>query len=252
MTSRAGSARGSRNVIEVDVESVTVRYGRHRALDGVSFDWANGVLGVTGSNGSGKSTLLRVLVGSVRAAAGDVLFTCGDDVLSRRDIRIGFVPQSFEFAGAMTVFDFVEYAAWLQRVEHPRQSAERAIRDVGLEPQAKTRLGRASGGMVRRAGLAAALVGCPDLLVLDEPTTGIDPEQRSLIRTLLQQQAQERAVIFSSHIAEDLEQVCPTVLILDGGQVAFFGSADDAKAAAHTASFESAIVELPKLRRIGL
>lgn len=228
------------------IDSLVVKFGRRAALSGVSFEWKEGALGLTGSNGSGKSTLLGVLAGTIRPHSGTVVVADGGSPIELGSLRVGFVPQSFEFPRGMRIVDFVRYAAWLQGVHNPEARANEALAQVGLDDVASRRLGHASGGMVRRAGLAAALVGDPQLVILDEPTTGIDPEQRAVIRGLLQNLAQTRAVVLSSHIAEDLEAICATVVILDAGRLAFAGTTERAKTLAGTETFEGAIVAIPQ------
>jgi ABC-2 type transport system ATP-binding protein len=235
----------SKRSVSTVAESLSVRFGRKRALTDVSFAWQQGVLGVTGANGSGKSTLLEACAQIVRPSSGRVV-----SVLERNGsveaARIAYVPQNPTFPRSLTILDFVAYSAWLQDAGRASaRLAAAAVESVGLTAERHTRLGRASGGMVRRATFAAALVTDPDLLILDEPTTGVDAEQRAVMRELISQQAAERSVILSSHIVEDLTALSDEFIILSAGRIAFFGTTAEALQLAKTDDLETAIVTIP-------
>ncbi|MCM3887597.1 ATP-binding cassette domain-containing protein [Frankia sp. R82] len=218
-----------------DVVSVTgLRqvYGRRMVLADVSFSLQEGVMGLLGPNGAGKTSLLRTLAtvvppgqGEVRVA-GSVVRTGREARLARRGI--GYLPQDFGYLPGFSVYDFVRYVAWLREV--PRGAAHegtlRAIEGVGLSDRMHDRLRTLSGGMLRRAGIASAIVGDPKLLLLDEPTVGLDPAQRLDFRALIRSLS-SRAVVLSTHLVEDVAALCDTVVVLDGGRVVFSGRTEE-------------------------
>lgn len=195
-----------------------------------SFSISEGITALIGRNGAGKTTLLKAAVGLVKPSSGD-LVVLGDPVSEHRIragtlAKIGYLPQEFGFVSSFTTEEFVEYGGWLKGLSRDRikPAALAAMEVVGLADNRKTRIGRLSGGMRRRAGIAYAIVHGPDLLILDEPTTGLDPEQRVRFRALLRSLSMDRGVILSSHLVEDVKAVASHVLVLDDGILAFDGS----------------------------
>jgi len=217
---------GSAALLQVDAVSRTYRRGA-RALDAVSFCAQGGATGLLGPNGAGKTTLQRVLASTLRPSVGRVLL---DGAEQRRDLlayrrRIGFLPQRFGFLPHYTVREFVEYVAWLKGVapgQVPRAAAD-AMQDMRLGAVAGRRLRDLSGGMLRRVGLAQAVVNRPSLLLLDEPTVGLDPAQRTHLRGLLRGCAARMTIVLSTHLVEDVAAVCGQVLVIDRGGVRFAG-----------------------------
>jgi ABC-2 type transport system ATP-binding protein len=218
----------------VDLADVVHRYGSTTALDRVTLRLETGVTGLLGPNGAGKSTLMRVLATVINPDAGTVRLLGRDtaDADQRTQVRrqLGYLPQELGFPRGFTAFGFVDYLALLKEFDdRPARQAEvrRALDLVGLRDVATTRVRRLSGGMRRRLGLAQALLGDPRLLVLDEPSTGLDPEQRAVLRTLLSRAAGHATVVVSTHQTEDVAALCDRVVVLDSGQVAFDGSVAD-------------------------
>ncbi len=220
--------------VAVRADGVVLRYGRTTALDGVSLSLGTGVTGLLGPNGAGKTTLLRVIATAVRPDAGDVS-AFGHDALRgpgrlavRR--RLGYLPQDPGFHSSFTAFEFVDYVAILKELtSRSARHAEvrRVLAVVGLDAQRTKRIRALSGGMRQRVALAAALVGDPALLILDEPTVGLDPEQRMRFRELFADLAEDRAVLLSTHQTEDVMSLCRTVVVLDQGRVRFDGTPTD-------------------------
>lgn len=214
--------------VAVVVAGVTHRYrGGTVALDGVSVRWPRGTVALLGPNGAGKSTLMRILVGDVKATAGSVSLTAGGVADGRADV--GYLPQKAGWPGHFSVEEFALYFCWVHGVPRRRRQARVAevIEAVDLGEQARTRLSALSGGQYRRAMLMQALVGDPSVLVLDEPTSGFDPGQRIMFRELVDRLGAERTVIVSTHLIEDVESLASWVTVLDGGTVAFDGSATE-------------------------
>ena len=219
----------------VVAREVSVRYGRSHSpqVKRVTTHIDRGVTALVGKNGAGKSTLIKAMVGLVRPEEGE-LTVLGVDVSQRRlepthYTRIGYLPQDFGYVASFTTREFVEYGAWLKCVpaRSIKSAVEAALDVVGLTAAARTKMRKLSGGMRRRAGIAQALVHDPELLILDEPTTGLDPEQRVRFRELIRDLATERAVLLSSHLIEDVRALANHILILDEGQLRFDGTVDE-------------------------
>ncbi|MEW1953228.1 ATP-binding cassette domain-containing protein [Terrabacter sp. NPDC080008] len=209
----------------VGLHGVTVRYGRATALEEVSVSFGPGVTGLLGHNGAGKSTLMGVLTGMVRPTLGDVRLS-GAPVTtrsSRMQLRqaLGVLPQRFEAFPAFRVRDFIGYAAWLRRLPAAETSAaiDRALFLVGLTALADRRIKDLSGGMLQRVGIACAVVHQPRVLVLDEPSNGLDIEQRAAFRDIVRSLDPTTTTIISSHLAEDVAAVCQRVVVLQQGRV---------------------------------
>ncbi len=212
----------------VSATGLSLRYGRTAALSDVDFTLDDGVTGLLGPNGAGKTTLLRILATALPADAG-LLRIFGFDpgtpagrLAIRR--RLGYLPQNPGFHPRFTAFEFVDYIAILKEIVHGRhEEVRRVLHAVGLDAQRGTRIKALSGGMRQRVGLAAALLGEPALVILDEPTVGLDPEQRLRFRELVAQTGEGRTVLLSTHQTEDVMTVCQRVIVLDHGEVRFEG-----------------------------
>jgi ABC-2 type transport system ATP-binding protein len=216
----------------VHAEGLRVRAGRHLAVDGLDLALGPGVHGLLGPNGAGKTTLMRALATVVKPAGGS-LRLLGRAVDGRADLRpvrrrLGYLPQQFGFYPRFTVREFVEYMAWLK--EMPRAAVpgavQRAIDRVGLAAKADARMKTLSGGMLRRAGIAQAIVNDPDVVLLDEPTVGLDPEQRLDFRTLLRDLGVDGCVLVSTHLVEDVVAACTDVVMINEGRLLFQGTPD--------------------------
>jgi ABC-type multidrug transport system ATPase subunit len=219
--------------MNVDVHGLSRRYGRRPAVAGIDLGVPAGVFGLLGPNGAGKTTLLRMLATVLRPDAG-ILRLLGRDPeqhAQRREIRqrLGYLPQSLGYYQNFTVTEFVEYFALLKEIPpaHLADAVSRAIHRVGLADRAKSKLRTLSGGMLRRAGIAQAIVNDPELLLLDEPTAGLDPEQRVEFRHLLREIGESASVIVSTHLVEDVGAACDRVGLLFDGSLLFDGTPAD-------------------------
>ncbi|MEH0512837.1 ABC transporter ATP-binding protein [Streptomyces sp. B21-106] len=223
-----GSVSGPATVTAVDL---SLRFGGTRALDGVSLRLGRGVTGLLGPNGAGKTTLLRVLATAVPPDGGrfTALGHDPDTASGRLALRrtLGYLPQTPGFHPDFTAFDFVDYVAILKELTDRaarHREVRRVLDAVDLSDVRGNRLKRLSGGMRQRVALAAALVGEPGFLVLDEPTVGLDPEQRMRFRELIAQAGEGRTVLLSTHQTEDVAMLCHRVIVLAGGRVRFEGT----------------------------
>lgn len=200
------------------------------ALDDVTLDLPTGMIGLLGSNGAGKTTLMRILCGIIRPTRGRVFLDSQDlaEPGTRRGVKkvLGYLPQHIEPYPNLTPLEFLDYVGILKGVDSSTERARQAtelLSRVGLTDARDRRVGRLSGGMRRRVGIAQALMGDPKLLVVDEPTAGLDPEERIRFRTLLARLGADRTVILSTHILDDVAQTCPYVFVLHSGQKRYDG-----------------------------
>jgi ABC-type multidrug transport system ATPase subunit len=217
----------------VQATGLRIRAGSRLAVDGLDLTLGPGVHGLLGPNGAGKTTLMRALATVVRPKDGR-LRLLGRDVRQRKTLRalrarLGYLPQHFGFYPRFTVRDYVEYMAWLREVPATAVPAatQHAIDRVGLTDRADSRLRSLSGGMLRRAGIAQAIVNEPELLLLDEPTVGLDPGQRVEFRELLRDLGDTSCVLVSTHLVEDVVAACTNVLLLDAGRLVFRGRPEE-------------------------
>ncbi len=217
----------------VEVRGLTQRFGRTEVLHGLDLELGAGVFGLLGPNGAVKTTLLRTLATILRPSDGSLRLLGYDpsDHGEKRALRrrLGYLPQSLGYYPNFTVFEFVEYFALLKEMpsREVRPAVVRAIERVGLEDRARSKLRTLSGGMLRRVGIAQAVVNEPDLLLLDEPTAGLDPEQRVGFRQLLREIGADGTVVVSTHLVEDVGAACTEVALMDKGRMVFRGTPED-------------------------
>ena len=214
----------------VRLRGVGRKFGSAWALRDVSLDLSPGVTGLLGPNGAGKTTLLRLLATALPPSHGEIRMLGLDPAVpaERTEVRrrLGYLPQEIGFPRAFTAFAFVDYVAVLKEWTEPdRRHAEvrRVLDLVGMAGISAQRLRAMSGGQRRRVTLAQALLGSPDVLILDEPTTGVDPEQRAALRTVLAELARTSTVILSTHQTDDVAALCDRVIVLDDGFVRYDG-----------------------------
>ncbi|WP_328672272.1 ABC transporter ATP-binding protein [Streptomyces sp. NBC_00328] len=219
---------------EIRATGLKVRVGRKRmAVDGLDLSLGTGVHGLLGPNGAGKTTLIRTLATVLHPTEGTLELLgepagrSGEQRALRR--RIGYLPQEFGYYRRFTVREFIEYMAWLKEVPKADIPAavQRAVERVGLADRADERMKALSGGMVRRVGIAQAIVNDPAILLLDEPTAGLDPAQRVRLRGLLQELGEDTCVVVSTHLVEDVAAACTDVVLFAEGRLVFQGSPDE-------------------------
>jgi ABC-2 type transport system ATP-binding protein len=219
--------------MNVEITDLTRRFGRTQAVAGVTMEAGAGVLGLLGPNGAGKTSLLRMMATVIPPSSGRIRLLGRDPGIygQRREIRrrLGYVPQHLGFYPGFTVVEFVEYFALLKEMPPARvhRAVAAAVEQVGLGDKARAKLRTLSGGMLRRVGIAQAIVNEPELLLLDEPTAGLDPEQRVAFRALLRELGRRATVIVSTHLVEDVGAACAQVALMDRGQIVFQGTPDE-------------------------
>ncbi len=216
--------------MNVEIKDLTRRFGRAQAVAGVDLETGAGVFGLLGPNGAGKTSLLRMMATVIPPSSGTLRLLERDpgQYGPRREIRrrLGYLPQTLGYYPNFTVVEFVEYFALLKDMpgaQVPRAVAT-AVERVGLGDRARSKLRTLSGGMLRRVGIAQAIVNEPLLLLLDEPTAGLDPEQRVQFRALIRELGERATVIVSTHLVEDVGAACSEVALMSDGKIVFHGT----------------------------
>ena len=225
---------------------VKVYPGPVAALQGVSLDASRGMLGLLGPNGAGKTTLLRIVAGLLEPTSGTVLLDGEDVTADPRRIRrqLGYLPQDFGFYPHLSGAAMLRFLLVLKGVKAPggvKRLAAELLERVNLTGAANRKVGTYSGGMRQRLGIAQALAGNPRIVVVDEPTAGLDPEERMRFYRLLAELAEDRLVLLSTHIVEDISVLCPRVAVLTGGRVVADTTPGEARARLEGALFEGAV-----------
>ena len=214
--------------MELSLDRLTKQYGRKIAVDCVSTVLKPGVYGLLGANGAGKTTLLRMRCAVLEPTSGEVLFNETEVVSMGADYRniIGYLPQDFGYYPGYTAMEFLMYIAALKGI--PKRMAKRRAAEllevVGLSQEAGKKIKTFSGGMKQRVGIAQALLNNPKIVILDEPTAGLDPKERVRFRNLLSDYAEDKIVILSTHIVSDIEAIADEVLLIKKGRFVMQGT----------------------------
>ena len=219
--------------MNIELTDITRKFGRNKAVDGVSLTVGPGVFGLLGPNGAGKTSLLRMLATVLPPSSGTLRLLDRDpaspSACAQIRRRLGYLPQNLGYYQSFTVVEFVEYFALLKEMPPNRvpRAVAAAVERVDLGPKAKARLRTLSGGMLRRVGIAQAIVNDPELLLFDEPTAGLDPEQRVAFRTLMRELGQTATLVVSTHLVEDVGAACSEVALMAEGRVVFRGTPEE-------------------------
>ena len=215
--------------MELVIDRLTKQFQNKIAVDRVSLRLHNGVFGLLGTNGAGKTTLMRMLCGILQPTSGTITFD-GIDV-SEEGYRaiLGYLPQDFGYYPEFTAMDFLIYMAALKGLPKPsaKRRANELLELVGLEDMGRKKIKTFSGGMKQRLGIAQALLNDPKLLILDEPTAGLDPKERVRFRNLIGQIGKDSIVLLSTHIVSDIEHIADEVLMMKDGNLIYHGPWDE-------------------------
>lgn len=213
--------------MEICISHLSKSYGKKQALREISLTIPSGMFGLLGRNGAGKTSLMRILATLQTPTKGSVTIN-GIPLHDTKRIRkiVGYLPQDFSIYPNMTVYSAMDYLGVLSEIptQERRLRIETLLEQVNLENARKTKVKALSGGMRRRLGIAQALLHDPQILIVDEPTAGLDPEERIRFRNLLCEFAEHRLVILSTHIVEDIDSTCRNVAVLDEGTLLFYGT----------------------------
>ena len=207
----------------LEVRSLSKNYGKVQALKNVSFKIDTGVYGLLGPNGAGKSTMIRIITGSMRASSGEVLYNgrrIRENEKAYKKI-LGYVPQRQGMYDSFTAARLLEYMAVLKELKRKEipEEVERVLKIVGLQEDALRRLGGFSGGMKQRVLIAQALLGDPRIIILDEPTAGLDPKERIKIRNFISRIGENRTILLATHVVSDVESIAREILLLGDGEL---------------------------------
>ena len=216
--------------MEIVIDNLSKRYGKKEAIKSVSLTIPNGMYGLLGRNGAGKTSLMRILATLSVPTTGEVKLN-GVSIKETAKIRemVGYLPQDFSMYRSMTVFGVMDYLGLLSNIPDKvrKERIYELLDKVNLKDNAKTKVKALSGGMKRRLGIAQALLHNPQILIVDEPTAGLDPEERIRFRNLLSDFADGRIVLLSTHIASDIESTCDGVAVLNDGRLIFHGGTEE-------------------------
>lgn len=208
--------------MSIEVKNLLKEYGAQKAVNDISFKVDKGeIVGFLGPNGAGKSTTMKIITGYLASTKGEA-FVCGvnvaEDPLTIKK-KIGYLPEQNALYYDMYVREYLDFVAEVHQVQDRRSKIERVIELTGLKTESKKKIGQLSKGYKQRVGLAAALIHDPEVLILDEPTSGLDPNQIIEIREVIKNQGQNKTVLFSSHILQEVEAMCDRVIIIHQGQL---------------------------------
>jgi len=211
-------------IMSIAVQGVTKLYGEQRALDDVSFEVRTGeIVGFLGPNGAGKSTMMKIITGFIPATSGTVLINemeISDEHTGELRKHIGYLPENNPLYPEMYVREYLGFAASLYGMGNDlKKHIDKVIEVTGLSPEQKKKIGSLSKGFRQRVGLAQALIHNPDILILDEATTGLDPNQIVEIRNLIRDAGKEKTIMLSTHIMQEVEAICDRVIIIDKGKI---------------------------------
>ena len=216
--------------MEIEINNLSKKYGKKTVLKNVSVTISSGMFGLLGRNGAGKTSLMRILATLSVASGGEISINgiTSKETCKIREI-VGYLPQDFSFYRNMSVYGAMDYLGLLSNIPDKirRERISTLLEKVNLKEDMKTKVRALSGGMKRRLGIAQALLHDPQVLIVDEPTAGLDPEERIRFRNMLSEFAEDRIVIFSTHISSDVESSCENIGVLDNGRMVWNGAAEE-------------------------
>ncbi|MDR3309280.1 MAG: ABC transporter ATP-binding protein, partial [Tannerella sp.] len=232
ITGRLAGLRRSLYRLVMSVPLIGKRRRPFKALRGISFNIKTGMFGLLGPNGAGKSTFMRIITGILEQSYGSIWINGLDTRIYREELQslIGFLPQEFGTYENMSEWEFLDYQSILKGLTDPKQRAERieyVLKAVHMYDRRDDKIGSFSGGMKQRIGIALILLHLPRILVVDEPTAGLDPRERIRFRNLLVELSRDRIVIFSTHIIEDISSSCNQVVVINKGDLKYFGEPEE-------------------------
>ena len=216
--------------MSIEVRNITKVFGEQKALDNVSFDINNGeIVGFLGPNGAGKSTLMKIITGYIPATEGEVLINGMNILENPIEIRkkLGYLPEQNPLYFDMYIVEYLEFVAGIYGIKNKKARIDEIVSLTGLEPEINKKIGTLSKGYKQRVGLAQAIIHDPEVLILDEPTSGPDPNQIIEIRNLIKNLGKEKTVILSTHIMQEVEAICDRILLIKKGVLLANDKAED-------------------------
>lgn len=215
----------------LEFDKVSKEFSSFRAVDCVNYTMKKGVYGLLGVNGAGKTTLMRMLCTIIRPTEGKIRWN-GKDIFELGETYrgiLGYLPQEFGYYPDMSIYDYLMYIASIKGIRQSvaKQRIDQLLRQVALSKYKKRRMRTLSGGMIRRVGIAQAMLNNPKILVLDEPTAGLDPNERVRFRNLISELSENRLVLLSTHIVSDVEFIANEIILMKDGKFFYTGSTED-------------------------
>lgn len=231
--------------MKIVLKNITKKYKNKEVLSHLNFEFDNKIYAFIGHNGSGKSTLMRIITGLIEPTQGEVIFYQNDKIIDYKKVKFGYLSQEFNAFKEFTVYEQLEYFAIMKKINKKVYSNEikKVLVEVNLWENKDVKCKKLSGGMIRRLGIAQTLLGSPDIIILDEPVVGLDPDERMRFMEIIKSIQLDIPIIFSTHIIDDISSLSPEIIFLKNGQIKFNGSSsqfiDSAKGKIYLCSREN-------------
>lgn len=231
--------------MKIVLKNITKKYKNKEVLSHLNFEFDNKIYAFIGHNGSGKSTLMRIITGLIEPTQGEVIFYQNDKIIDYKKVKFGYLSQEFNAFKEFTVYEQLEYFAIMKKINKKVYSNEikKVLVEVNLWENKDVKCKNLSGGMIRRLGIAQTLLGSPDVIILDEPVVGLDPDERMRFMEIIKSIQLDIPIIFSTHIIDDISSLSPEIIFFKNGQIKFNGSSsqfiDSAKGKIYLCSREN-------------
>lgn len=231
--------------MKIVLKNITKKYKNKEVLSHLNFEFDNKIYAFIGHNGSGKSTLMRIITGLIEPTQGEVIFYRNDKIIDYKKVKFGYLSQEFNAFKEFTVYEQLEYFAIMKKINKKVYSNEikKVLVEVNLWENKDVKCKNLSGGMIRRLGIAQTLLGSPDIIILDEPVVGLDPDERMRFMEIIKSIQLDIPIIFSTHIIDDISSLSPEIILFKNGQIKFNGSSsqfiDSAKGKIYLCSREN-------------
>ena len=231
--------------MKIILKNITKKYKNKEVLSHLNFEFDNKIYAFIGHNGSGKSTLMRIITGLIEPTQGEVIFYQNDKIIDYKKVKFGYLSQEFNAFKEFTVYEQLEYFAIMKKINKKVYSNEikKVLVEVNLWENKDVKCKNLSGGMIRRLGIAQTLLGSPDVIILDEPVVGLDPDERMRFMEIIKSIQLDIPIIFSTHIIDDISSLSPEIILFKNGQIKFNGSSsqfiDSAKGKIYLCSREN-------------
>lgn len=212
--------------MKIVLKNITKKYKNKEVLSHLNFEFDNKIYAFIGHNGSGKSTLMRIITGLIEPTQGEVIFYRNDKIIDYKKVKFGYLSQEFNAFKEFTVYEQLEYFAIMKKINKKVYSNEikKVLVEVNLWENKGVKCKNLSGGMIRRLGIAQTLLGSPDVIILDEPVVGLDPDERMRFMEIIKSIQLDIPIIFSTHIIDDISSLSPEIIFFKNGQIKFNGS----------------------------